>query len=210
MDQLDTALAAYPSDWVARSAASGPIRVKQRKRTRAKYSDHEPSMTVDPTGVLSDDTLHEMGHRFEHTIVEMRVAERGFYEERTKDSPQVTLKSLKPHSNYRRDEVTRPDLFPEPYMGKRYSFGDVGHQRNSNSYTSAEAYEVFTTGYPMVTGRSKLPKDVSDMLGVTDLSPRAENSPFSVESDEKIDLDWSKADAWPDHEAFILGMLAEI
>ena len=196
--QLHTATEAYPTDWIDRSNARGPLRVKQLAYKRAHYSDHgsEPYMRIDPNGVLSDDTLHEVGHRFEASDVRIRTAEQGFYDIRTKDDTRVSLRRYTGNRNYGSEETTRPDMFPIAYMGRDYS---------------DHFFETFTTAYPITTGRSVLPKPIRDQVG----KPRPSKSKAKLVVD-RADLssqerNWIIAnESWPEQEAFILGMLAEL
>jgi len=189
--QLQLAADAYPTDWVERSGEAGAIRVKGKPYARAYYYNeisrrtrrnrktgtggqyvYESSITVDPNGILTDDTLHELGHRMEHVVPEIRFVERSFWKRRTEGQPWERLSVLTGNKNYKR-EMTKPDKFGIPYMGKQYGNPAPSLHRGDGFVTSTEAYELLSTAYPVITGRSK----------------------------NKLD---------PEHEALILGILAEL
>lgn len=67
--------------------------------------------------------IHELGHRIEHVLPEVKRLEHAFYRRRTMldDGTQEARKWLGP--GYGRQEVARPDGFVELYMGKDYGGG---------------------------------------------------------------------------------------
>ena len=103
-----------------------------------------PERTTTLDSVLSvnpakrDVVLHEVAHRMEVVLGEvlkngyrsMNNRTIGFLYRRTRNEPATPLAELVPESGYRDDEVSTPDGFFDPYVGKRYggrTFGDWGH-----------------------------------------------------------------------------------
>ena len=64
---------------------------------------------------------HETAHAMEKLFPKLRDMEEAYYKERTQGEKSVRLSKLFPGSGYGRDEVTRPDHFFNPYVGKDYS-----------------------------------------------------------------------------------------
>ena len=64
---------------------------------------------------------HETAHAMEKLFPKLRDMEEAYYKERTQGEKSVRLSKLLPGSGYGRDEVTRPDHFFNPYVGKDYS-----------------------------------------------------------------------------------------
>lgn len=117
----------YPSDWVKQSADMGKLAVK--KVDRGYYSHHDSTIAISGGTRESQFTtaVHELGHRFERSNPNIRVAEKAFYDRRTAGEE---LKWM--GAGYRRDEITRRDNFLNPYIGKDYN---------------GEAYEVVSMGF---------------------------------------------------------------
>lgn len=59
--------------------------------------------------------IHELGHRFERAVPEIKEMEKLFYNRRTKGEALQWL-----GNGYGRDEKSRKDDFISPYMGKDY------------------------------------------------------------------------------------------
>lgn len=79
---------------------------------------------------------HEMGHRFEHVVPSVGQLEHSFYLRRTTDpntGEREPLVALFDGEKYRGErEMSRPDSFPDDYMGK--------------DYEDATYHEILTTG----------------------------------------------------------------
>lgn len=71
--------------------------------------------------------IHELGHRIEHVLPEVKRLEHAFYRRRTMlpDGTQEARKWLGP--GYGRQEVARPDKFADLYMGKDYGNGPASY-----------------------------------------------------------------------------------
>lgn len=67
--------------------------------------------------------VHETMHWFEDHAHGGGARARKFLNDRTKGEPEVRLNKLKPMSNYADDEVTKPDKFVDPYVGRIYKGG---------------------------------------------------------------------------------------
>lgn len=70
---------------------------------------------------------HELVHQIEEARPQLKIAEWTFYQRRTRsdgfDGQQEELQSLRlldPRGEYYDHELTRPDHFPHPYLGKQY------------------------------------------------------------------------------------------
>ena len=109
---VEQAYSYYPKDWVEDSVKYGTM--KPKKVQRGYYGGSE--IAISGSGVDAFATsIHELGHRMEVIIPEIKKAEQAFYARRTDGED---LKWL--GSGYRRDEKTRKDNFLHPYMGKDY------------------------------------------------------------------------------------------
>jgi len=189
--QLQMAAEAYPTEWVDRSNDAGPLRVVGKDYVRAMYTNEyrrtlrrkpgesrygrrssviESRILVSPGGVLRDDTLHELAHRMEHVIPEIRILERNFYARRTKGETFQRLSRLTGNPEYG-VEMAKPDKWGIPYMGKEYGVRGAPTRIHSGDHfpTTSEAYELLTTAYPVITGRAD--NDLDDehrnlMLGI--------------------------------------------
>lgn len=109
---VDQAYSYYPTDWVKTSVNHGTM--KPKKVQRGYYGGSEIAISGDGVGAFST-SLHELGHRMEEVIPEIKKAEKVFYARRTDGED---LKWL--GSGYGRNETTRKDNFLHPYMGKDY------------------------------------------------------------------------------------------
>lgn len=133
----------YPTDWVQKSINRGSLRVK--KVSRGYYSDYSDTIAI--SGYSMDasfgTSLHELGHRFERAVPEIRNQEKLFYDERTKGESLEWL-----GSGYAKSEKTRKDDFVSPYMGKDYG---------------GSAYELVSMGFQYAYGEPLKLMEDSDM-----------------------------------------------
>ena len=67
--------------------------------------------------------VHELGHYLEYTVPKLFEKVTGFYSQRTQGQAAQSLASLMPGKGFKPGEVTRPDSFIHPYMGKQYEDG---------------------------------------------------------------------------------------
>ena len=110
---VERAYSYYPTDWVKTSVNCGTM--KPKKVQRGYYAGSEIAISGDGVDAFST-SIHELGHRMEDIIPEIKKAEKVFYARRTDGED---LKWL--GTSYKRDEKTRKDNFLHPYMGKDYS-----------------------------------------------------------------------------------------
>lgn len=200
VEQIDLAADAYPSDWIERSNDLGPMRVLTRKYSRGHYQHNDyhrsygrhSKIFADTSGKLPSVALHELGHRMEHIIPTLAHAEHAFYKRRIEGGTRESLRTLTGNSSYS-GEYAVADEWPVLYMGKQYGAPHFDYRMsgpNHNGLSSSGAFELFTTGYPIVTGREKLPENINYHKDHPDRGPINE-------------------EAWAEQEAFILGILAE-
>jgi hypothetical protein len=95
------------------------------QETKEGRSFYEPRIKA---VVLSDTAsrrtaLHELGHWLEGANQTVRERAQGFLEKRTSGQSQQKLSSVVHESSYDDNEVTVPDHFMHPYMGKQYMSG---------------------------------------------------------------------------------------
>ena len=113
---IESAYDYYPSEWVKKSVERNKLTVK--KVNRGFYSDFNNEIAISGDNFASqfETAVHELGHRLEYTIPEIRNSESVFYKRRTEGEELVWM-----GEGYRRDEVTRKDDFLSSYMGKDYN-----------------------------------------------------------------------------------------
>jgi len=115
-----------PTSWNKASIQYGPLTVD--KVHRAYYS-HRPQQWVSDIRISGagdqafSNTIHEMGHRFDGTVGErpgesqtiLGRLSQAFYERRTQGDSLVHM-----GAGYEKGEMTKPDKFVSPYIGKQY------------------------------------------------------------------------------------------
>ena len=112
---VEKAYSKYPTSWIRKSVEEGELSIKKSKR--GYYSDFERVIAISGDGGNKSfrTGIHELGHRFEHTIPGILSKEKEFYDRRTEGEKLVWL-----GSGYGKDEKTRKDDFIDEYMGKDY------------------------------------------------------------------------------------------
>lgn len=112
---IETAYSHYPTEWVKKSIDKGNLTPK--KVDRGYYSEWRKIIAISGwTDEGSIETaIHELGHRFERAVPEIKEMEKLFYDRRTKGEALQWL-----GNGYGRDEKSRKDDFISPYMGKDY------------------------------------------------------------------------------------------
>lgn len=147
---FDYAEEQFPTGWIQHSShTSPPIQLNYDPSIRGKYSDNG-EMISGPSPLNENvpgsvTTVHELGHRMEHTVPGLRQAEWAYMYSRishrnpdgtwTVEQPEK-LTALVQSSFYRDDEEAFRDQFTHPYMGKDYG-------ANPDSY-----YELVSMGGP--------------------------------------------------------------
>lgn len=66
--------------------------------------------------------VHELGHHIEDSNPTIHAKARAFYERRTAGEAARPLNDVANSTSYRPSEITRPDNFINPYMGKEYGW----------------------------------------------------------------------------------------
>lgn len=130
----------YPTDWCAKSIMRGNLTPK--KVNRGYYSDWAGEIAISGWDNASrrGTAFHELGHRFEQAVPEIRKQEKAFYERRTQGESLEWL-----GTGYAKTEKTRKDDFVHPYMGKDYG---------------GSAYELVSMGFQYAfTEPNQLAKD---------------------------------------------------
>lgn len=136
---VEDAYSYYPREWIEKSIAGGQLSPKKVKR--GYYSDVMQEIAISGDGAKAVQTaIHELGHRFEKAVPEIRDAEEEFYKYRTSGEDLTWL-----GAGYRKEEKTRFDNFVNPYMGKDYG---------------GSAYELVSMGFEYAfTHPDRLAKD---------------------------------------------------
>jgi len=145
----DYALPQFPDSWVEASNAHRlHLMVQPTTTGRAGYSLG--------TGVLSgtqypSEMRHELAHRMEHAVPGIVELEAQFIARRTAGESPVRLMDL--NSAYKSpNEITLPDKFNDPYIGRVYKPSTSGMQ----------AYEVLSVGMQFLTQSFGSPKPAID------------------------------------------------
>ena len=123
MDAYDV----YPTDWIQKSIDRGNLTPKAVKRGYYSEFDRVIALSGEGNAQTYGTAIHELGHRFEMAVPEIRKAEKEFYEYRTDGEKLVWM-----GEGYKRSEKTRVDNFINKYIGKDY----VG-----------QAYELVSMGF---------------------------------------------------------------
>jgi len=113
--EVERAYSYYPKDWVKASVKHGNLTPK--KVDRGYYSEWRGEIAISGYDDRSyfETAIHELGHRMERAVPEIKKAEKVFYDRRTAGEDLEWL-----GSGYDRSETTRKDNFLHPYMGKDY------------------------------------------------------------------------------------------
>lgn len=114
--EVERAYSYYPKDWVNASVKRGNLTPK--KVDRGYYSDWRQEIAISGYTEKNffETSLHELGHRMERAVPEIKKAEKVFYDRRTAGEDLAWL-----GAGYDKSEVTRKDNFLHPYMGKDYA-----------------------------------------------------------------------------------------
>jgi hypothetical protein len=89
-------------------------------------------------------SLHELMHAVEASSDRVPRFEKAFFRYRTRGETAVRLKDLRPKARYGADEMTKPDKFYNPYVGKIYggryhelltmTYADMMYQRGEDGF----------------------------------------------------------------------------
>lgn len=127
IDAVKKAYEHYPTEWVDASAALGKVSLK--KVDRGFYNHWTSTIAISGTDNASQlqTAIHELAHRFERAVDDMRDLEKTFYERRTNGESLQWL-----GGRYSKSEKSRFDDFLDKYMGKDYG---------------GDAYEIISMGF---------------------------------------------------------------
>ena len=129
----------YPNSWIKKSVSKGRA-LKPKKTDRGYYNGWDIAISGTNDNSCYTTAVHELGHRYEDVIPEIRELEKAFYDQRTAGEDLEWL-----GNGYSKDEKTRKDNFVEHYMGKDYG---------------GSAYELVSMGFQLAyTNPMKLRKD---------------------------------------------------
>lgn len=140
VDAIRYAASLLPRDW-----GDLPARIDAHLEEARGYYRPDARHGIDRIGVSSRASIlggseytataiHELGHLVELRLDHVRSAEWAHYLRRTRGETQVPMSSLQPDVGYRPYEVTRPDGFGHPYIGRDYGA------------TPDSAYEILSMG----------------------------------------------------------------
>lgn len=135
-EMLTEAFSCYPSAWVGYLEKNG-IQIYTRKTYRGFFAKgavqangrryqtsfenyRDKYVSIHMNGVRKTTPFHEIGHMVEHFNPNALRISKMFIENRVGDEVPVSMKSLFPLSGYSVREITRPDDFISPYIGKSY------------------------------------------------------------------------------------------
>lgn len=118
----------YPTEWVEKSVTGGKLTPKKVDRGYYRHYSQEIGISGH-SGDHSDfeTAIHELGHRFERVVPEIKQTEKVFYDRRTAGEQSKWL-----GGGYKKEEKAKFDKFLVPYIGKDYG---------------GQAYELVSMGF---------------------------------------------------------------
>lgn len=123
---LQEAFSVYPSDWLQYIKDEGKkISTKKVQRGYFTISRVDGSVVIDMNGVRRTTPFHELGHMVEYFNPEALRLSLQFRNTRVEGEKMEFLADILDYKGYG-TEVTRPDNFITPYIGKDY--GDKGSE----------------------------------------------------------------------------------
>lgn len=135
-DQLSDAFAQYPKDWANIPSKNGrQLYILKRERgyfaegaVNANRYANIPNfrtgyLTIASEGTSRATVYHEIGHMVEWGNKDTERISREFINKRTEGERLVPLLEIFPGSGFNYTEVTKPDDFISPYIGKEYRSG---------------------------------------------------------------------------------------
>lgn len=123
---LQEAFSVYPSDWLQYIKDEGKkISTKKVQRGYFTISRVDGSVVIDMNGVRRTTPFHELGHMVEYFNPEALRLSLQFRNARVEGEKMEFLADILDYKGYG-TEVTRPDNFITPYIGKDY--GDKGSE----------------------------------------------------------------------------------
>ena len=107
---------------------------------------------------------HEYGHAIDWMLPEINELSQAFLNNRTEGDPLIALSEIVPYGNYGPDEITRPDNFMSPYIGRHYDHSSsevlsmgMGYMMSSESMMDMYEQDPEYLGYivAVLSGRAK-------------------------------------------------------
>jgi hypothetical protein len=144
--QAKEATAAF-NQLVSPQVAHGTANFRQAK-VRANYEPGGDRITLAKTSSVRVG-VHELGHWLERHNQAVSDKAVRFLNYRTQGERAQPLRTLANNPNYDKGEVSRPDKFAHPYMGKEYGSGTVRDQlpgEDSYRYYSHTPTEIMSMG----------------------------------------------------------------
>lgn len=135
--QLSEAFFYYPKAWVDYLTNSGkklytlitPKRgffndgavMANGKYYATKFPDYKTGyVSIHMTGMIKTTPYHEIGHYVEYFNKDALRISKEFLTARTKDEKPILLRNIFLNTDYKKNEITKPDNFVSPYIGKEY------------------------------------------------------------------------------------------
>lgn len=135
--QLSEAFFYYPKAWVDYLTNSGkklytlitPKRgffndgavMANGKYYATKFPDYKTGyVSIHMTGMFKTTPYHEIGHYVEYFNKDALRISKEFLTARTKDEKPILLRNIFLNTDYKKSEITKPDNFVSPYIGKEY------------------------------------------------------------------------------------------
>lgn len=162
--QVERVAENLPDDWVR---ALKPLRVQQVSGARASWSHGPRVITIndDTTDANLPIALHELLHAIEDDVPEIGALVQSFLGERTKDDAgPVPLAGLRPGRGHAPHEVSLPDDFYDPYIGRVYEADDAG--RIGHEVMTVVLQDMLADGFDLAKSYEKDPDTFHFALGV--------------------------------------------
>ena len=134
--QLSEAFSYYPKDWVNYLTDSGKklytlitnrgffndgAVMANGKYYATKFPDYKTGyVSIHMTGMIKTTPYHEIGHYVEYFNKDALRISKEFLTARTKDEKPILLRNIFLNTDYKKNEITKPDNFVSPYIGKEY------------------------------------------------------------------------------------------
>lgn len=97
------------------------VKIESQPGVRSHWLAFEKTVVMGHHNVHT--VVHELGHALESNNITVSRAAHSFLQNRTKGEELQSLAKVTQISGYREDELTKPDKFADPYIGKQYGPG---------------------------------------------------------------------------------------
>lgn len=134
-ERINNAFSYYPTEWAnliknnrkklfaglnQRGFFSSAWRTAEGRRKSVSLEELLNTATIYLSGSSATVEFHEIGHLVENYHPDTLRISKEFIADRTKGEQTKKLSSIFPGFGYRDDEITKPDDFISPYIGKEY------------------------------------------------------------------------------------------